>query len=85
MDRGAGDLWVGVEQGLGQQGANVSATQPVHHPLPLALAFDQAGEAQLGKVLAGHGRPAARDCGQAPSAPSARVKRRKSLRQRRCS
>ena len=54
VDGCAGDLVVGVEEGFGEQRADVPAAEAVHDTLALSLAFDQAGEAQLGQVLAGH-------------------------------
>ena len=51
----AADLVVGVEQGLSEQIAYVSAAEAVDDSAPVALAFDEAGEAKLGQVLAGHG------------------------------
>jgi hypothetical protein len=62
--RDAGDVVLGLEQRLDQQGAYVRAAQPVDHPLTVAVALDEAGETQLRQVLAGHGRAAASYAGQ---------------------
>ena len=64
VDRGAADLVVGVEEGLGEQGAHVGAAEPVNDALAVALSFDQSGEAQFGQVLAGDRGPAGRDRGE---------------------
>jgi len=65
VDRFSADLVVGVEEGLGQEVADVPAAQPVEHPSTLSVALDEAGQAQLGQVLAGGGGPAAGDMPQA--------------------
>lgn len=52
----AADLVIGLEEGLAQERANVPAAQPIDHALPLSLAHDEAGETQLGQMLAGHRR-----------------------------
>jgi hypothetical protein len=49
VHRRAADLVVGVEQRLGQQRPDVPAAQPIHHPLAVAAALDQPGEAQRGR------------------------------------
>ena len=61
----AGDLVVGVEEGFGEQRADVPAAEAVYDPLALSLALDQAGEAQLGQVLAGDRGAAFGDGGEA--------------------
>jgi cation diffusion facilitator family transporter len=64
VDGFAADLMVGVEQGFGQQGAHVAAAEAVDHALTVAVAFDQAGEAEFGQVLAGYGGPGAGGLGE---------------------
>src|SRR5207244_12981441 len=44
---GAAGLVVGIEESVGEQGAHVGAAEPVDDGLPVALTFDQPGEAQL--------------------------------------
>ena len=45
---------VGLGQGLGEEGTHMAAAQAVDHAAPVAGGFHQAGEAELGKVLAGN-------------------------------
>ncbi len=47
VDGCAADLVFGVEEGLGEEGADVAAAQAVDDALAVSLAFDQAGEAQF--------------------------------------
>jgi hypothetical protein len=60
----AADLVVGVEQGLGEQVANVAAPQAVHHSPPITPTLNQASKAELGEVLAGNGRAASSSLSQ---------------------
>lgn len=47
VDGCAPDLVVGVEEGLGEEGADVAAAQAVDDTLTLSLALDEPGEAQF--------------------------------------
>ena len=47
VDGTAADLMAGVKEGFAEKGADVTAAQPVHDPLSVPLALDQAGEPQL--------------------------------------
>lgn len=60
MDGLAADLVISVEERLGEQVADVSAPEAVDDSSAVSLAGDEAGEAQLGEVLARHGRTATR-------------------------
>lgn len=65
VDGRAADLVVGVEESFGQQRADMATAQPIHDPLSVPLALDQASEAQLGQVLAGDRRAAVGEGGEA--------------------
>ena len=65
VDGRAADVVVGVEEGFGEQGADVAAAEAVHDTLPVSLAFDEAGETQFRQVLAGDGGAAFGDGGEA--------------------
>lgn len=55
MDGFAADLVVGVEEGLGEQCMDVAAAQAVEDAPAVSSGVDQAGQAELGQMLAGDG------------------------------
>ena len=59
----AADLVVGMKQGLGQEVADVGSAQSIDDPTAVPVPLDEAGEAELGQMLAGYGWPAAGSCG----------------------
>jgi hypothetical protein len=59
-----GDLVVGVEQRLGEQGANVGSTEAVDDPTSVSPALDQSSEAEFGQMLTGDGGTATGDHSQ---------------------
>ena len=61
MIRGTTDVVIRVEQRLGQQRAHVSTTKTVDNPPTVTTADNQAGESQLGQVLACNGGAAISD------------------------
>ena len=60
----AADLVVGMKQRLGQEVADVGSAQPIDDPPAVPAALNEAGEAELGQMLARDGRPAAGRVGQ---------------------
>jgi hypothetical protein len=59
VDGLSADLVVGMKERFGQQVAHVGAAQAVHDASAFAVAFDEAGEAKLGQMLARDGWPTA--------------------------
>jgi len=58
------DLVISVEQGLGEQVADVATPQAIHHSSSITPTLDQAGKAELREVLARNGRAASSSLGQ---------------------
>ena len=61
VDRGSGDVVIGVEERLGEQGAHMAAAESVYDSLSVTLSFHESGESQFRQVLAGDGRAAVCD------------------------
>ena len=64
VGRDAAHLVVSLEQRFGKEGTDMAAPQSVHHAPSVAGCFDQAGEAELGQVLAGDRGSTIGDLGQ---------------------
>ena len=64
MDGFAAELVVGVEEGFGEELADVTSAQPVQDPATIAVGVHQAGETEFGQVLAGDGGAASRGPGE---------------------
>ena len=54
MYRLAADLVIGVEEGLGQEVANMGTAEAIDDPSTVAAALDEAGKTELREMLAGH-------------------------------
>ena len=64
VDWFAADLVVGVEQRLGEQGADVGSAEAVDDSASVSPALDQSGEAEFGQMLTGDGGTATGDPSQ---------------------
>jgi hypothetical protein len=64
MHRLAADLVVGVEEGLGQEVADMGSAETIDDPATVAATLDQASKTELREMLAGHSCTTAGRLGQ---------------------
>ena len=64
MHRLAADLVVGVEEGLGQEVADMSSAETIDDTATVAATLDQASKTELREMLAGHSCTTAGRLGQ---------------------